>query len=292
MCLGCCSSPFVVAPPLGTLAGSSMRRLEAQMNNVTDEPQQRESNDPTFWSRQLEILYSVLLSASLGVALGTGLPDATWTEFQGARTVWAVTILGVTAVSIDAWYNLNQIIRSAKFGRSQGVQTGILALSFLVFTFFPFQFLVRQTAGTNIWMAVVPISALVINLIAICLLQAIFMKVAEVKRRNPPTKGATVDIELSQDARSMFGDKQLDLLAFSRFLLAVAFAVLYLAAFSPVNAKASAMSTWPVFAVVGLWAIWRVLEHTVGLWVIVQYWQKFTKRTTIDVEGTEKPNED
>ena len=119
------------------------------MNDVTDEPQQRESNDPTFWSRQLEILYSVLLSASLGVALGTGLPDATWTEFQGARTVWAVTILGVTAVSIDAWYNLNQIIRSAKFGRSQGVQTGILALSFLVFTFFPFQFLVRQTAGTN-----------------------------------------------------------------------------------------------------------------------------------------------
>ena len=103
------------------------------MNDVTDEPQQRESNDPTFWSRQLEILYSVLLSASLGVALGTGLPDATWTEFQGARTVWAVTILGVTAVSIDAWYNLNQIIRSAKFGRSQGVQTGILALSFLVF---------------------------------------------------------------------------------------------------------------------------------------------------------------
>ena len=203
-----------------------------------------------------------------------------------------MTILGVTAVSIDAWYNLNQIIRSAKFGRSQGVQTGILALSFLVFTFFPFQFLVRQTAGTNIWMAVVPISALVINLIAICLLQAIFMKVAEVKRRNPPTKGATVDIELSQDARSMFGDKQLDLLAFSRFLLAVAFAVLYLAAFSPVNAKASAMSTWPASAVVGLWAIWRILEHTVGLWVIVQYWQKFTKRTTIDVEGTEKPNED
>ena len=72
------------------------------MNDVTDEPQQRESNDPTFWSRQWEILYSVLLSASLGVALGTGLPDATWTEFQGARTVWAVTILGVTAVSIDA----------------------------------------------------------------------------------------------------------------------------------------------------------------------------------------------
>lgn len=208
-----------------------------------------------------------------------------------AAPLGTLTILGVTAVSIDAWYNLNQIIRSAKFGRSQGVQTGILALSFLVFTFFPFQFLVRQKGGTNIWMSVAPISALVINLIAVCLLQAIFMKVAEVKRRDPPAKGATVDIELSQDARSMFGDKQLDLLAFSRFLLAVAFAVLYLAAFSPVDANASAMSTWPAFAVVGLWAVWRILEHTVGLWVIAQYWQKFTKGTTIDVESTEKPNE-
>lgn len=52
------------------------------MNDVTDEPQQRESNDPTFWSRQLEILYSVLLSASLGWRSEPGYPTQLGRSFK------------------------------------------------------------------------------------------------------------------------------------------------------------------------------------------------------------------
>src|SRR5262249_1891411 len=112
------------------------------------------------WHQLLQVIYGVILSASIDAAPASGVPNLLSTQSSPVttqRAVWTLVCASFIVVALDAWYQFSLHGAFLRL-RTGGLMIAVLLAALLLASFLPLQFVCRVFAVDETWKGPEPVN--------------------------------------------------------------------------------------------------------------------------------------